>query len=302
MKDAFDDLQLALDRLDSLPSSERAAALQMLRGWLVTQVQIEPIAAGELPSEFGMIGASPVMQQVFKLLGRIIRTDIPVLVLGESGTGKELVASALHNYGPRRRKALISVNCAAIPANLLESEIFGHVKGSFTGAHKDRKGFADAAHGGTLFLDEIGEIEFDLQAKLLRFLQDGEIRPVGANATHHVNVRIVAATNRDLLDRVRKGKFREDLYYRLAVMTLELPALRERSGDIEHLVRFLLVAQAKDGMPTAKVSDAALEMLCAYAWPGNIRQLQNELVRSATFCENGLIQPADLSADVRASV
>lgn len=301
MSATFDDLQLALDKLDSLSATERSAAVQLLRGWLVAQAKATPVAEGEIPSEFGMIGAAPAMQQMFKLLGRIMRTDIPVLVLGESGTGKELVASALHNYGSRRRKKLIAVNCAAIPANLLESEIFGHVKGSFTGAHKDRKGFADAADGGTLFLDEIGEIEFDLQAKLLRFLQDGEIRPVGANATHNVNVRIVAATNRDLLARVREGKFREDLYYRLAVMTLELPALREREGDIEHLVRFLLVRQGEDGMPTAKITDSAMELLSAYAWPGNIRQLQNELIRAATFAEDGLIQAGDLSDDVRGS-
>jgi len=297
----FDDLQIALDKLDNLPASERAAAVQVLRGWLATQVEADPVADGELPSEFGMIGGTAPMKQVFQLLGRIMRTDIPVLVLGESGTGKELVASALHNYGPRRRKSLIAVNCAAIPANLLESEIFGHVKGSFTGAHKDRKGFADAANGGTLFLDEIGEIEFDLQAKLLRFLQDGEIRPVGANATHKVNVRIVAATNRDLLDRVRKGRFREDLYYRLAVMTLELPALRERAGDIPHLVRFMLQHQANEGIPTAKINDGAMELMSAYAWPGNIRQLQNELIRSATFADNGVITPADLSDDIRGS-
>jgi DNA-binding NtrC family response regulator len=299
MSAPFDDLQVALDRLDRLPNEERAAAVQVIRGWLVTQVEATPVAEGELPSEFGMIGAAPTMQQVFKLLGRIMRTDIPVLVLGESGTGKELVASALHNYGPRRRKALVAVNCAAIPANLLESEIFGHVKGSFTGAHKDRKGFADAANGGTLFLDEIGEIEFDLQAKLLRFLQDGEIRPVGANATHKVDVRIVAATNRNLLDRVSKGLFREDLYYRLAVMTLELPALRERADDVRHLVKFLLVKQGEDGMPTATISDDALELLCAYSWPGNIRQLQNELVRSATFANDGVIHVVDLSDDIR---
>lgn len=301
MSATFDDLQLALDRLDTLPTAERSAAVQLLRGWLVTQAKAAPVAEGEIPSEFGMIGAAPAMQVVFKLLGRIMRTDIPVLVLGESGTGKELIASALHNYGARRRKKLIAVNCAAIPANLLESEIFGHVKGSFTGAHKDRKGFADAADGGTLFLDEIGEIQFDLQAKLLRFLQDGEIRPVGANATHKVNVRIVAATNRDLLARVRDGKFREDLYYRLAVMTLELPALRERTGDIEHLVRFLLVSQGEDGMPTAQINDTAMELLSAYAWPGNIRQLQNELIRAATFAEGGEIQPSDLSDEVRGS-
>jgi DNA-binding NtrC family response regulator len=299
MSAAFDDLQIALDKLDVLSSEERAVAVQLLRGWLATQVGIEPLGKDELPGEFGMIGEAPAMQEVFKLLGRIVRTDIPVLVLGESGTGKELVAAALHRYGARRRKKLIAVNCAAIPANLLESEIFGHVKGSFTGAHKDRKGFADAADGGTLFLDEIGEIEFDLQAKLLRFLQDGEIRPVGANATHNVDVRVVAATNRDLLERVRGGRFREDLYYRLAVMTLELPPLRERAADVRHLVRFLMARQATEGMPVAQVSDAAMDLMVAYAWPGNIRQLQNELVRAATFAEDGVIQVQDLSDDLR---
>ena len=297
----FDDLQLVLEQLDTLDADRRAEAERLLRAWLANQAQAEPVDLDSLPGEFGMIGGAPAMQQVFKLLARIVRTDIPVLVLGESGTGKELVASALHRFGQRRRKKLVAVNCAAIPANLLESEIFGHVKGSFTGAHKDRKGFADAADGGTLFLDEIGEIEFDLQAKLLRFLQDGEIRPVGANATHAVDARIVAATNRDLLERVRQGKFREDLYYRLAVMTLELPPLRERSEDIAPLARFLLQRQAEEGMPTARLSGQAMGLLSAYAWPGNIRQLQNELVRAATFAEEGVIQAQDLSEDVRNS-
>jgi transcriptional regulator with GAF, ATPase, and Fis domain len=225
----------------------------------------------------------------------LTRADIPVLVLGESGTGKELIASALHKYSPRRKKKLIAVNCAAIPGNLLEAEIFGHVKGSFTGAHKDRKGYAEAADGGVLFLDEIAEIAYDLQAKLLRFLQDGEIRAVGSNVTKRVNVRVIAATNRDLLQQVKDGKFREDLYYRLAVFTLSLPPLRERMDDIKHLTNFFLNQQQRDGLPSAEISAEALEKLSQGRWPGNIRQLQNELLRAATFANEGLIEVTDLS-------
>jgi transcriptional regulator with GAF, ATPase, and Fis domain len=190
---------------------------------------------------------------------------------------------------------LIAVNCAAIPSNLLEAEIFGHVKGSFTGAYKDRKGYAEAADGGVLFLDEIAEIAYDLQAKLLRFLQDGEIRAVGSNVTKQVNVRVIAATNRDLLQQVKDGKFREDLYYRLAVFTLSLPPLRERVEDIKHLTNFFLNQQQRDGLPSAEISAEALEKLSQGRWPGNIRQLQNELLRAATFVNDGLIEVTDLS-------
>jgi transcriptional regulator with GAF, ATPase, and Fis domain len=221
-----------------------------------------------------------------------------VLVLGESGTGKELIANALHKYSSRRKKKLIAVNCAAIPANLLEAEIFGHTKGSFTGAHKDRKGYAEAADGGILFLDEIGEIAYDLQAKLLRFLQNGEVRAVGSNVTKKVNVRVIAATNRDLLQQVKEGKFREDLYYRLAVFTLSLPPLRERVGDVKHLVDFFLNQQQRDSMPSAEVSEEALDKLSQGEWRGNIRQLQNELLRAATFATDGIIESTDLSENL----
>lgn len=300
MSGEFEDLQDLLDRLERLPYAERGDLIALLRGWLTAQNRPTEVDTESIPSQFGMIGDSAAMLKVFDLIGRIVRTDIPVLVLGESGTGKELIAKALHQFGARRRKDLVSVNCAAIPAELLEAEIFGHVKGSFTGAHKDRVGYAEAAEGGTLFLDEIGEIPLDLQAKLLRFLQDGEIRPVGSNKTKCVDVRIVAATNRNLQERVRAGAFREDLYYRLAVMPLELPALRERPEDIPHLVRFLLVQQAAEGLPSAEISDAAVASLQAYSWPGNIRQLQNELVRAATFAEEGQIAVSDLSAEILA--
>jgi len=300
MSGELEDLQDLLDRMERLPRSECHDLTSLLKGWLAFQHESEVVEEGSIPQQFGMIGGSPSMKKVFDLLGRIVRTDIPVLVLGESGTGKELIAKALHKYGARRRKNLVSVNCAAIPAELLEAEIFGHTKGSFTGAHKDRVGYAEAAQGGTLFLDEIGEMQLDLQAKLLRFLQDGEIRPVGSNKTKKIDVRIVAATNRNLQERVKKGEFREDLYYRLAVMPLELPALRERSEDIPHLVKFLLAQQAADGLPAAKISDDAIKAMAAFAWPGNIRQLQNELIRAATFAEDGVIQRADLSDAIQA--
>jgi len=301
MSGELEDLQDLLDRMERLPRSECNDLTALLKGWLASRHEADGVEEDSIPQQFGMIGGSAAMKKVFDLIGRIVRTDIPVLVLGESGTGKELIAKALHAYGARRRKKLVPVNCAAIPAELLEAEIFGHMKGSFTGAHKDRVGYAEEAEGGTLFLDEIGEIQLDLQAKLLRFLQDGEIRPVGSNKTKRVDTRIVAATNRNLQERVAKGEFREDLYYRLAVMPLEIPALRERADDIPYLVRFLLAQQASEGLPAAKISDDAVTAMQAYAWPGNIRQLQNELVRSATFAEDGVIQRTDLSADIQAA-
>lgn len=298
-EDLHAELQMLFERIEQSDDVTRQEVLTLVHAWVETQVRQAPDPR-ELPSQFGMIGSSPAMQRVFDLVARIVRTDVPVLVLGESGTGKELIAKALHQFGPRRRKPLVSVNCAAIPGTLLEAEIFGHVKGSFTGAHQDRDGYATAADGGTLFLDEIGEIPIELQAKLLRFLQDGEVRPVGSNKARNVDVRIVAATNRALLQRVKDGAFREDLYYRLAVLTLELPPLRERQEDIPQLVTFLLQQQEKDGMPTAQASAEAQAVLQVYDWPGNIRQLQNELVRAAAFCDGGMIQPKDLSPEVQA--
>lgn len=296
--DEFEEAQELLDRLDRLTPDKRHKVATLLRGWADAQATAEPLEEGEVPSRFGMIGGSAAMQEVFSVLARIVRTEVPVLVLGESGTGKELVAKALHQNGPRRKGPMVAVNCAAIPATLLESELFGHVKGAFTGAHRNRKGYAEAADGGTLFLDEIGEMPADMQAKLLRFLQDGEVRPVGGNSTKKTDVRVVAATNRNLLQRVQEKQFREDLYYRLAVITIQLPALRDRDGDVAHLVRFLLAQQAAEGLPTANIEAEALAVLEAYTWPGNIRQLQNELTRSAAFASNGSITRKDLSPEI----
>ncbi|MDP6963341.1 MAG: sigma-54 dependent transcriptional regulator [Planctomycetota bacterium] len=298
MTNPIEELLVYLEQLDDLSPSARQEVASVLRGWVDAQAVRQPAVAGEIPMQFDIVGESPVMQEVFSLLAKLSRADIPVLVLGESGTGKELIASALHKYGPRRKKKLVAVNCAAIPANLLEAEIFGHMKGSFTGAHKDRIGYAQAADGGVLFLDEIGEIAFDLQAKLLRFLQDGEVRPVGSNITKKVNVRVVAATNQDILAQVQAGKFREDLYYRLAVFTLPLPPLRERKQDIPHLAQYFLDKQQEASMPSAEISEEALEVLMAGQWPGNIRQLQNELLRASTFASAGKIEASDLSENL----
>ena len=295
MTNPLEELLIYLERLDELSADDKAQAVALISGWVNSQSSRQIVSTNGIPSQFDIVGESPAIQKVFSLLAKLTRADIPVLVLGESGTGKELIASALHKYSPRRKKKLIAVNCAAIPGNLLEAEIFGHVKGSFTGAHKDRKGYAEAADGGVLFLDEIAEIAYDLQAKLLRFLQDGEIRAVGSNVTKHVNVRVIAATNRDLLQQVKDGKFREDLYYRLAVFTLSLPPLRERMDDIKHSTNFFLNQQQRDGLPSAEISAEALEKLSQGRWPGNIRQLQNELLRAATFANEGLIEVTDLS-------
>ena len=295
MTNPLEELLVYLDRLDELELNEKAQAVALIRGWVNSQSSREIVGDDEIPSQFGIVGKSPAILEVFDLLAKLSTSDIPVLVLGESGTGKELIASALHKYSSRRKKKLIAVNCAAIPANLLEAEIFGHTKGSFTGAHKDRKGYAESADGGILFLDEIGEIAYDLQAKLLRFLQNGEVRAVGSNAAKKVNVRVIAATNRDLLQQVKEGKFREDLYYRLAVFTLSLPPLRERAGDVKHLVDFFLNQQQRDSLPSAEVSEEALNKLLQGEWRGNIRQLQNELLRAATFANDGIIEVTDLS-------
>ncbi|MBT3340813.1 MAG: sigma-54-dependent Fis family transcriptional regulator [Planctomycetes bacterium] len=298
MPDPLNELEFLFDTLDLLPAAERVQAAHRMRLWAAAQAEAVPLPDAGLPSQYGMIGESTAMQTVFKLLGRMVRTDAPVLVLGESGTGKELVARALHDGGARRKSPFVAVNCAAISPQLLESELFGHVKGSFTGAHRDRKGYAEAADGGTLFLDEIGDMQSDLQAKLLRFLQAGEIRPVGGNVIKHVNVRIVAATNQDLLQNARAGAFREDLYYRLAVLVLNLPALREREGDVALLAQHILAHNEKDNLPTGKLSKSAVELLVGFDWPGNIRQLQNELTRAAAFATEGILEPEHFSADL----
>ncbi|MBK5353411.1 sigma 54-interacting transcriptional regulator [Pseudomonas sp. TH41] len=252
-------------------------------------------------SGYGLIGKSLAMRQTYSLISKVLHSPYTVLLRGETGTGKEVVARAIHDGGPRRSQAFIVQNCAAFPENLLESELFGYRKGAFTGADRDRAGLFDAANGGTLLLDEIGDMPLFLQSKLLRVLQEGEIRPLGSNDTHTVDVRIIAATHRDLSVLVSEGKFREDLYYRLAQFPIELPALRRREGDIRDLARhFADKACSFLQRDAVRWSDAALDHLSGYAFPGNVRELKSLIERAVLLCEGGelLVEHFSLRMDL----
>jgi len=251
-------------------------------------------AASPAGGEIGIIGACPAMQDLYGKIRKVAPTDSTVLIQGESGTGKELVARALHNLSKRAKAPLISVNCAAIPETLIESELFGHEKGAFTGATSGRAGLVEAADGGTLFLDEIGELPLEAQARLLRVLQEGEIRRVGAVQSQKVDVRLIAATHRDLKSLARNGQFREDLYYRLHVISLRLPALREREDDVQEIARVFLERQcARMGREPLQFSAEALKAIRHYQWPGNVRELENAIERAVILCEGSSI-PLDL--------
>ena len=244
-----------------------------------------------------IIGESMAMRGLLSLIRKVSPTDSTVLILGESGTGKELVATSIHENSERKANPFIKLNCAAIPAELLESELFGHEKGAFTGATKFKPGKFDMADGGTIFLDEIGDMPFNLQAKILRVLQEKEFYRVGGSRTIRINVRIVASTNKNLEKMVQEGTFREDLFYRLNVFTLHLPPLRERKEDIPLLVDYFLqtISQKVD------ISSVALQMLLAFTWPGNIRELKNTIESAAVLSENGYIEPAQLSSKITAT-
>jgi Nif-specific regulatory protein len=247
---------------------------------------------------YDIVGASPPMRKVYDLIEKVLPSNYPVLIQGESGTGKELVAKALHKYGPRKDKPFVSENCAAIPESLLESELFGHKKGSFTGAVSDRKGHFEVAHTGTIFLDEIGDMSPAMQTKLLRVLQDGEVRAVGGDKVAHVDVRVIAASNKDLRDLVAKRAFREDLYFRLNVITLYLPPLRERKDDIPVLARHFLKKALTETKREVVLTPAAVKALQKHRWPGNVRELENEVRRGVALCDE-VIDAADLSNEVR---
>lgn len=235
-----------------------------------------------------VVGEHPVMQRVLSTVARVADRDVPVLVQGETGTGKELVATLLHAQSRRARGPLIRFNCAAIPLELAESELFGHVRGAFTGAHQAHKGFFARAHEGTLVLDEVAELPPALQAKLLRALESGEIQPVGAGRVERVDVRVVASTHRDLQAEVAAGRFREDLYYRIAVVVIRVPSLRERATDIPALARELAVQRARElGLEGTTLSDALIEALAARPWPGNIRELSNTVARLMALSDGG---------------
>ncbi|MGN6269575.1 MAG: sigma-54-dependent transcriptional regulator [Sphingomonas sp.] len=261
-------------------------------------------AAGELrpltekiPAALGfdeIVGSEPMFRAALAIAAKAARARVPVLIEGESGVGKEVVAEAIHAASPRARKPMIAVNCGAIPTNLIESELFGHEKGAFTGAFERKIGRFQEADGGTLFLDEIGEMPLDAQAKLLRMLQSGEVHALGARHASQVDVRVIAATNKKLLDEVEAGRFREDLYYRLNVVQVTIPPLRERTGDIPALARHLLARIAKQpGLRPIGITDDALQLLAGYDWPGNVRQLQNALFRAAVLCEAAALTRED---------
>jgi two-component system NtrC family response regulator len=244
-----------------------------------------------------LIGNSDAMQEVLEIVRRAAPSEASVLITGESGTGKELVARAIHHASDRRQAAFVVVNCAAIPADLLESELFGHVRGAFTGAVADRAGKFERAHGGTLFLDEVGELPAALQPKLLRALQEHEIDPVGGQP-RHIDVRVVAATNRNIEAALATGQFREDLYYRLAVITVELPPLRARRNDIPLLMQHFLGKYSDGNVP---LSDAALALLVRYDWPGNVRELENTVQRMVVLRRGDRLDVADLPDKIRGS-
>ena len=234
-------------------------------------------------------------------IGRVARSDAKVLITGESGSGKELVAQAIHNESSRADKAFVAVNCAGLPETLLESELFGHVRGSFTGAYRDKLGKLEMADSGTVFLDEIGEMTLRMQGLLLRFLETGELQKVGADhVTRRVNVRVVAATNRNLRDMISQGLFREDLFYRLNVIHLSVPPLRERKQDIPGLVIHFLQSFCKNGDAPRDVAPDTMGLLVGYSWPGNVRELQNVIERIAVNSGNEAIQPEDLPAEIKA--
>jgi two-component system response regulator AtoC len=256
-----------------------------------------------LEDKFGLghiIGETPVMKEVFEVVQQVAPSKATVLVLGESGTGKELIAKAIHQQSPRARHPLVTVHCAALPANLLESELFGHEKGAFTGAHERRIGRVEQAQGGTLFLDEIGEIDATIQVKLLRFLGERTFERVGSGKTLMADVRLIAATNKNLEELVRTGTFREDLYYRLKVMELRLPALRDRKPDLPLLAQsFLREFAAENSKKITDFTAEALEALMNYSWPGNVRELRTAMEHAVVLCRGDTITARELPANVR---
>lgn len=241
-----------------------------------------------------IIGSSRRMQEIFATIRKVATTDISVLITGENGTGKELIARAIHHHSIRQNKPFIPINCGAIPENLMESELFGHEKGAFTGAHIQRKGRIELAEGGTLFLDEIGELSLSLQVKILRFLQDHTIERVGGRETIEVDCRIIAATNRDFQRLIKEGRFREDLYYRLAVVSIDIPPLREREEDIIILAKVFLQKFGAGKSGPKSFAQEAMEVINTYEWPGNVREMENRIRRAVTLAEGPTITPEDL--------
>ena len=303
---AFSDLDSAVSAFQGgafeyLPKPfDLPKAVELIRR-AVQESQREDIAEERMAAAPEMLGQAPAMQDVFRAIGRLSQSNVTVLITGESGSGKELVARALHKHSPRANGPFVAINTAAIPKDLLESELFGHERGAFTGAQTMRRGRFEQAEGGTLFLDEIGDMPFDLQTRLLRVLSDGHFYRVGGHSAVKANVRVIAATHQDLEQRVKEGAFREDLFHRLNVIRLRLPALRERGEDIPVLARHFLQQSAKQlGVEPKRISDAAVARLATFSFPGNVRQLENICHWLTVMAPAQLIEPKDLPPEVGA--
>jgi PAS domain S-box-containing protein len=268
----------------------------------VTDLFSLKLQAGKLTSFGNIIGQDHKMYKIFKHIRDVSSYDYPVHISGETGTGKELVANAIHNESSRNGSPFVPINCSALPEGLIESELFGHVKGAFSGAIRDKKGRFELAHGGTVFLDEVAELSNNMQSKLLRFLQESKFERVGGEQTHSVDVRVISATNKNLKEAVAKDQFREDLFYRLNVIPLHIPPLRDRKIDIPLLVeRFLLDAAERYGRDPLKVSDQSMSLMLEYPWPGNVRELQNAVQFAFVKCRANVIEPEDLPIELRAA-
>jgi two-component system nitrogen regulation response regulator GlnG len=301
---AFSDLDSAVSAFSSgafeyLPKPfDLPKAIELIRR-AVGESQREDVAEEKMDGAPEMLGQAPAMQDVFRGIGRLAQSHVTVLITGESGSGKELVAHALHKHSPRAQQPFVAINTAAIPKDLLESELFGHERGAFTGAQASRRGRFEQADGGTLFLDEIGDMPFDLQTRLLRVLSDGHFYRVGGHSAVKANVRVIAATHQDLEQRVKEGAFREDLYHRLNVIRLRLPALRERREDVPALARHFLQRSAQQlGVEPKRMDDAALDRLSHFQFPGNVRQLENICHWLTVMAPTQLIEVKDLPPEV----
>ncbi|WP_045727014.1 sigma-54 dependent transcriptional regulator [Xanthomonas sp. GPE 39] len=299
---AFGSMDLAVEALKAgaFDFVSKPVDIQILRGLVKHALELNNATRAAAPAPAPehanrLLGASAAMEALRTTIAKVARNQAPVYILGESGVGKELVARTIHEQGGRAAGPFVPVNCGAIPAELMESEFFGHKKGSFTGAHADQAGLFQAAHGGTLFLDEVAELPLQMQVKLLRAIQEKSVRPVGAATEVPVDVRILSATHRDLADLVAEGRFRHDLYYRINVIELRVPPLRERADDLPHLAAAILSRLAKShGRPPPLLSSSALDALSGYAFPGNVRELENILERALAMADDDQIDVADL--------
>jgi len=301
---AFSDLDSAVSAFQGgafeyLPKPfDLPKAIELIRR-AVEESQREEVAEQAMAAAPEMLGQAPAMQDVFRAIGRLSQSNVTVMITGESGSGKELVARALHKHSPRATGPFVAINTAAIPKDLLESELFGHERGAFTGAQTMRRGRFEQAEGGTLFLDEIGDMPFDLQTRLLRVLSDGHFYRVGGHNAVKANVRVIAATHQDLEQRVKEGNFREDLFHRLNVIRLRLPALRERREDIPVLTRYFLQQSAKQlGVEPKRITDAAIAQLASFGFPGNVRQLENICHWLTVMAPAQLVEPKDLPPEI----